>query len=249
MADDTKGIDRLKQVIAERLERVAELEAELGKHDPEGLDDAQALAELAELDEANDEEADQEGNDEEDEAANEPKPRDVRSLRREYKQVGRRIRDLEERVASATALPVADQLEARGFDPKYAKFYASQDRSEAAVSAWIDENSELLGAMPSATPAEEAYVPDAPDANAVAAMSIQSLADLPATPAPPFKPKLKRPKTLEGLNKFLQELPDGEDGWKAMEEVGLIAKPEPVAITPKYPDGIGPEIVVPPRTQ
>lgn len=40
---------------------------------------------------------------------------------------------------------VASLLEKAGADPRYAKFYNSEDSSEEAVSAWIQSEAELLG--------------------------------------------------------------------------------------------------------
>jgi hypothetical protein len=224
VADTTdEGIDRLRRVIAERVARVAELEAELGKHDPLGLDDHQALSELAELEASEDEDHD----DEEEEPEQNP-----RALRAQFKQVGHRMRDLEARLASATAAPVADQLTAKGYNPGLAKFYTAEDASEDAVGKWIEENADLFTAAPEVTPAEEPYVLSA---NERAAMAVASLGDLgTGLPAAPYKPRPRRPKTIEAFDKLVRDLPDGEDGYKAMEELNLIAKPKPV-ITPNYP--------------
>lgn len=40
---------------------------------------------------------------------------------------------------------VADLIEQAGGNPKYAKFYTSEDASEAAIAAWIQSEKELLG--------------------------------------------------------------------------------------------------------
>jgi hypothetical protein len=225
MADDSTGMDRLKKVIAERLQRVAELEAELGKHDPLSLEDAQALAEYRELD-------DEAANDE---AATEPE-QNPRALRKQYKDVGHRLRDLEARLASATAAPVADQLAEQGIDPRYARMYTSDDRSESAVNAWIAENKDLLGAAaPAETPAEEAY-DWRNDPNAVAAVQIQSLG--PGVEPTPYEPPLKRPKTIEQFTKLINDLPNDAKGIQAMQELGLITEESGATIMPNEPGGV-----------
>src|SRR3954471_844706 len=94
---------------------------------------------------------DDEFEDESDEADEAP-TRDsklVKDLRRQLKAKERALAERDNELATHRAQQrkstVAERLKAAGADAEYAKFYQSEDASDAALEAWIEDNRKLLG--------------------------------------------------------------------------------------------------------
>src|SRR4051812_22436479 len=73
----------------------------------------------------------------------------VKDLRKQLKAQKRAMDEAANELATYRAQQrkstVADKLKAAGVDADYAKFYQSEDASDAAMEAWIQENRKLLG--------------------------------------------------------------------------------------------------------
>lgn len=66
-------------------------------------------------------------------------------LKQKEKELRDALAELREFRAEKRTGTVAELIKAAGGDPRYAKFYTSDDSSEDAVKAWIQSESELLG--------------------------------------------------------------------------------------------------------
>lgn len=93
----------------------------------------------------------------------------LRQKEKELKEALARLNKFEAEQRKGT---VAELIEKAGGDPRYAKFYTSDDASEDAVKAWIQSESELLGVKAPDEPVVE------PTADAVRSIA-QSIASTP----------------------------------------------------------------------
>lgn len=87
----------------------------------------------------------------------------LRSLRKENKSKDKQIKDLQEQLnALATQTrerSVKDVLTAKGLSDKISKFIPKELTSEDDVMAWVEENGDIFGAVPT-SPSKEQAKPD-----------------------------------------------------------------------------------------
>lgn len=105
-----------------------------------------------------------EGNEDE---ANEKKNPLRPVLKQKEKELSSALSELKKYREKERASTVADLIKQAGGDPRYAKFYTSEDSSEEAVKAWIQSESELLGVQPAEPENQAAAAQVSAVANAV----------------------------------------------------------------------------------
>lgn len=130
----------------------------------------------------------------------------VKDLRRQLKAKNKEIEDLtsfaNEFRAQKRKETVTGALQARGGDPKYAKFFTGEDSSQEAINAWLDENAELFN-LPDAD-SEEDEAAAAAQARISAAASSARRQTL-GTPQD-FDAALRNAKTPEELQAAIRQL-------------------------------------------
>lgn len=102
----------------------------------------------------------------------------VKDLRKQLKDAQSRAKQFEEELGQYRSQlrerTVAEVLQAKGVNPKVAKFLPSDVEGDEAIQAWLDENADLFGVIPE--PSEPAVSDEARTelsrANAMTAMSV-----------------------------------------------------------------------------
>ena len=85
----------------------------------------------------------------------------VKHLRRQVRERDKRLADIDKELAELKSerqtRSVSSVLEARGVNPKYARFITREveDPTEEAVNKWLDENADLVGVKPAETTVDE----------------------------------------------------------------------------------------------
>lgn len=142
----------------------------------------------------------------------------LRELRKQNRSKEKQIKELTERLSSLAAQArersVKDVLTAKGISPKVAKFIPEDMTSEEEVSAWVEENAEIFGGIPSAAGEEIDGAGPRPDLAALSQISqMQSTGQPFDGDSDQLAALIRSARTPEELNKVIFGSSNGPDAF------------------------------------